>query len=119
MLYTNGHELHRRLGVLRKAHIVMISLDTLDLGKADASAVAVEDMLDTTRIFAQPNFNGDGIIPAEAAADEAIRAVIADIMACLGSETDRSGKPGVNQAKVDEFFVQAQAYSDWRKKAVL
>ena len=32
-------------------------------------------------------------------------------------ETDRSGKPGVNQAKVDQFFAEAQAYSDWWKKA--
>ena len=88
-----------------------------NLGKAEAAAVAVEDTLDTTRIFAQTLFNGDGIVPAEAAADEGTKAIIADVIACLGAETDRSGKPGVSQAKLDEFFAQAQAYSDWRKKA--
>src|SRR4030095_6920561 len=31
-------------------------------------------------------------------------------------ETDRSGKPGISQAKADQFFADAQAYSDWWKK---
>jgi hypothetical protein len=30
---------------------------------------------------------------------------------------DASGKPGVSQAKVDQFFAAAAAYSDWWKKA--
>ena len=49
--------------------------------------------------------------------DDATKAVIADIMACLGVETDRSGKPGVSQPKVDQFFAEAQAHSDWWKQA--
>ena len=56
-------------------------------------------------------------IPADSAEDDATKAVINDIIACLGAETDRSGKPGVSQAKVDQFFAEAQAYSDWWKKA--
>ncbi|MGD0351415.1 MAG: hypothetical protein ABSB84_14040 [Verrucomicrobiota bacterium] len=88
-----------------------------NLGKQDATAITVEDTADTTKIFAQTNFNGDGIVPADAAGDAATRAVIADIIACLGPETDRSGKPGVSQAKVDQFFAEAQAYSDWWKNA--
>ena len=35
------------------------------------------------------------------------------MITCFGAETDRSGKPGINQAKVDQLFAQAQAYSDW------
>jgi hypothetical protein len=73
--------------------------------------------MDTVKIFAATNFNGDGIIPADAASDDATKAVIADIMACLGVENDRSGKPGVSQPKVDQFFAEAQAYSDWWKQA--
>ena len=69
------------------------------------------------RFLPRPNFNGDGIVPAESAGDDATRAVITDIMACIGSETDRSGKPGVSQAGVDQFFAEAQAYSDWWKQA--
>ena len=89
----------------------------VNLGKADATSIAVEDASDTVKIFAQTKFNGDGIVPAEATDDAALKVVIADIIACLGAETDRSGKPGVSQAKVDQFFAEAAALSDWWKKA--
>jgi hypothetical protein len=89
----------------------------INLGKKDATVITLEDTADTAKIFAATNFNGDGIIPAEAANDDATRAVIADIMACCGVETDRSGKPGIGQAKADQFFAEAQLYSDWWKKA--
>ena len=89
----------------------------VNLGKADATAISIGDTMDTVKIFAATNFNGDGIIPADAAGDDATKAVIADIMACLGIETDRSGKPGVSQPKVDQFFTEAQAHSDWWKQA--
>ena len=56
-------------------------------------------------------------MPADSAADESTKAVINDIIACLGAETDASGKPGVSQAKIDQFFADAAAYSDWWKKA--
>jgi hypothetical protein len=56
-------------------------------------------------------------VPVESAPDDAVKSVITDIMACLGTENDRSGKPGVNQARVDQFFAEAQAYADWWKKA--
>ncbi len=88
-----------------------------NLGKADSAAIDLEDTADTAKIFAATNFNGDGIIPADAASDDVTKAVIADIMACLGIETDRSGKPGIGQAKADTFFAEAQAHSDWWKQA--
>ena len=56
-------------------------------------------------------------MPADSAGDDATKAVINDIIACLGPDTDASGKPGVSQAKVDQFFADAAAYSDWWKKA--
>ncbi len=88
-----------------------------NLGKKDASAITLEDTADTARIFAQTQFNGDGIVPADSAPDEVVKAVINDIIACLGADIDRSGKPGASQAKVDQFFTEAQAYSDWWRKA--
>ncbi len=87
-----------------------------NLGKKEASAITLEDTADTAKIFVQTKFNGDGIIPADSAEDEPTKAAINDIIACLGAETDRSGKPGITQAKVDQFFADAQAYSDWWKK---
>jgi hypothetical protein len=84
-----------------------------NLGEASAAAITTEDTADTTRIFAQTIFNGDGIIPPNAAEDSGVRSVIEDIIKCVGCETDRSGAPGVSQSLVDSFFAAANAYSDW------
>jgi len=89
----------------------------INLGKKDATAISLEDAGDTVKIFALTQFNGDGIVPADSAADDATKAVINDIIACLGSEADRSGKPGISQGKADQFFTEAAAFSDWRKQA--
>jgi hypothetical protein len=88
-----------------------------NLGKADESTISTEDTADTAKIFAKTYFNGDGIIPADAAENNAVKGVIQDTITCLGAETDRSGEPGVNQEKVDGFFAEAQSYSDWWKTA--
>ena len=87
------------------------------LKKADATVVTVEDACRVTERFVDTVLNGDGIIIPETARDDATRQVINDIIACLGTEPDRSGKPGISQAKVDQFFADAQAFSDWHKKA--
>lgn len=87
------------------------------LGKADAPAISLAEVTDTARIFAQTAFNGDGIIVAESATDDATRALLADIITCLGAETDRSGKPGVSQARVDQFFAECAAWDTWLKLA--
>jgi hypothetical protein len=87
------------------------------LKKADAAAVTVEDASQVTEKFVETVLNGDGIIITDTAGDDAAKQVIIDIIACLGAEADRSGKPGISQTKVDQFFADAQAFSDWHKKA--
>jgi hypothetical protein len=87
------------------------------LGKGDNDEVTFEEAAAAAQTFAAKPFNGDGIVPADSASDDATKAVIADIINCLGADTDASGKPGVSQAKVDQFFAEAAAYSDWWKKA--
>ncbi len=87
-----------------------------NLGKPDAVQISLADIADRAAIFAQTRFNGDGIVPVQVTDDPEIRQVIESIIACLGGEPDRSGKPGVNQAKLDAFFAAAQAFSDWWAK---
>ena len=87
------------------------------LGKGDAAEVTFEEAAAAAQTFAAKPFNGDGIVPADSASDDATKAVIADIINCLGADPDTSGKPGVSQAKVDQFFADAAAYSEWWKKA--
>ena len=86
-----------------------------NLGKAGAEAITLEDVSDTAKIFAETRFNGDGVLPAESAdeGDEATREAIVDILATLGSVPDRSGKPGVDRARVEAFFEQATALAAW------
>lgn len=87
------------------------------LGKADNGEVIIDEAAAAAATFAAKPFNGDGIVPADSASDDATKAVIADIIACLGPDTDASGKPGVGQPKVDRFFADAAAFSEWWKKA--
>ena len=87
------------------------------LGKGDNDEVTFDEAAAAAATFAAKPFNGDGVIPADTASDDATKAVIADIITCLGADADVSGKPGVSQAKVDQFFAEAAAYSDWWKKA--
>lgn len=84
------------------------------LGKADATEISLEDVADTERIFSQARFNGDGIVPAHAVEDEAIRSVVEDILACLGGDPDRSGAPGVTAEKIERFHDEARLLGDWR-----
>ena len=87
------------------------------LGKADTEEVTFDEAAAAAQTFAAKPFNGDGIVPADSTSDDATKAVMADIINCVGADTDASGKPGVSQARVDQFFAAAAAYSDWWKKA--
>jgi hypothetical protein len=87
------------------------------LGKADDGEITIDEAASAAQTFAAKPFNGDGVLPADSVADDATKAVIADIITCLGADNDVSGKPGISQAKVDRFFADAAAFSDWWKKA--
>lgn len=88
------------------------------LGKAGGSTINLEDVADTTKIFAATKFNGDGVIIPESAGDDAAtRQVIADIVATLGGVPDRCGAPGVDAAKVATFFADLAAFEAWTKQS--
>ncbi len=99
-------------GLIKSAREILANL-----GKPEAEAISVEDADDTAKIFSLARFNGDGLVPADSADDPAVQRVITEIIDCLGPETDRSGKPAVSQAKVDQFFADAKAYSEWHRTA--
>lgn len=89
-----------------------------DLGKPDATSISVADTADTARIFADTVFNGDGVIvPESAGTDEATVQLITDIIETHGSLPDRSGKPGIDQERIDAFFADAAAFAEWATKA--
>ena len=88
-----------------------------NLGKTTADAISLEEVADLDKIFSATKLNGDGIVPADSADDPATRAAIEDIIRTHGSLTDRSGKPGVNQALADKFFEDAKVYIEWLGQA--
>ena len=83
------------------------------LGREQADTITLDDIADTSKILAATRFNGDGILPAESAGDEVSAQAVRDIITALGSQPDRSGKPGIDQARVDRFFDQAAALVAW------
>lgn len=88
-----------------------------NLGKPDATSIAVADLEDSTRIFADTPFNGDGVVTELSTVDDEVKAVIAEIIDCLGPDVDRSGKPGVNTEKVEAFFTEIEAAHTWHQEA--
>ncbi|HEX8954178.1 MAG TPA: hypothetical protein VF945_20120, partial [Polyangia bacterium] len=79
------------------------------LGKSSATEITVEDLADTTKIFAETRFNGDGVVPVESGGNDGARQLITDNIETHGSVPDRSGKPGINQEKADAFFAEVEA----------
>ncbi|HEY6178146.1 MAG TPA: hypothetical protein VIX73_27005, partial [Kofleriaceae bacterium] len=77
-----------------------------DIGKPESYQVSLGDATSADQLLAAKPFNGDGVLPPESADDDGVRAVIADIIASHGSLPDRSGKPGVDQPRVDAFFAE-------------
>lgn len=88
-----------------------------NLGRKDAAVISLADASDANKIFSNTTLNGDGVIIPDSATDNAAKAVINDIIACLGSVPDRSGKAGIDQARADAFFAECAAFNDWMKKA--
>lgn len=97
--------------ILASARQILVHLE-----QPDAKEITVEHTSDPARILAHSLFNGDGIVTAEAAGDDFTRLVITTIIELYGAETDRSGKPGINQAKTDKFFASLTAYEGWVRK---
>lgn len=86
------------------------------VGKAPAAALEVADFADPARLFPPAEPNGDGIVPAALAGDEALAAVIADIIASQGAAGDRSGEPGVTADTITAFFTQAREWQAWQAR---
>lgn len=103
-------EVGRRL--LASARQILVSL-----GKQEASSITAEEISDAAKAFFDTKFNGDGVITTESADGAATGTVIEDIIRCMGSVEDRSGKPGIDQDLLDRFFVEAEEYSQWWVRA--
>ncbi|MBX3746910.1 MAG: hypothetical protein KF833_16490 [Verrucomicrobiae bacterium] len=87
------------------------------LEKPDATEIALADVEAIASQLTQTRFNGDGILPAESTDDPFLQKVIQEIAATQGTETDRSGHPGITQARLDTFFEQLADCNAWAARA--
>lgn len=87
------------------------------LGKEEAEEVSMQDVADTATLLHESAFNGDGIVPVHAADDPETRTLIEEIMACVGSDEDRSGQPGISSQRLAAFFEAAELYLQWWQAA--
>ncbi|MCX7635445.1 MAG: hypothetical protein N2Z74_06840, partial [Syntrophales bacterium] len=82
-------------------------------GKEGKETIGVSDTADAALVLSQQPFNGDGIITEDGCEDPEIKGIITDIIATMGGETDRSGKPGISSETLERFFSAASAYLAW------
>jgi hypothetical protein len=88
-----------------------------NVGKPDATVITVTDINARVAALSQMRFNGDGIMPPESVDDETVRQALRDILACVGGEKDRCGKPGVSEKNAELFFQDCTHYAAWHDMA--
>lgn len=106
-----------KLSAIKDAKVLAAAKHMLkDLKKADATSISVADTDEITKAFASTVLNGDGVVIPESADDADLKKVIEDAIAHIGSVPDRSGKPGIDQAKADELFAAVDLRAAWAAK---
>ncbi len=87
------------------------------LGKADAKSISVDDATSARSAFEKERFNGDGVVPAASAEDEAVKAALLDVLACTEAPAiDKNGDPGVTMESIAAFFDELQKHVEWLEK---
>ncbi|MCA9616409.1 MAG: hypothetical protein KC586_26815, partial [Myxococcales bacterium] len=86
----------------------------VSLEKADEKSLALADVKDAIEKFNKQRWNGDGVVPASSAEDEALKKALEDVLACTESPaTDKNGDPGVTADSIKAFFEELEAYVAW------
>jgi len=81
----------------------------------DQEFISTDNVSDTTTIYKNTPFNGDGIITALTPGDKDLQDVIKDAVSTVGSIKDRSGEDGINAELIDKFFAALNDYVAWKE----
>lgn len=84
--------------------------------KDEGSVVTLSHVEEAEKRFDAGIFNGDGIITVEGAGPNGLAKIVEDIIATHGSVPDRSGKDGVDAARIDAFFDEVEKLSAWHEE---
>ncbi|MCQ2145553.1 MAG: hypothetical protein MJY72_07400 [Bacteroidales bacterium] len=79
----------------------------------EKESISLAESSDSVAIFADSQFNGDGVITPASTSDEALKAVIEAAVAATGGSADRSGVQGVNADQIEAFYAACADYSAW------
>ena len=88
-----------------------------NLGMPEKTDISVKETSDFNAIFANTQFNGDGIITELCPEEEAIKTLISLIISCSEQATDRSGRPGIGESQINSFYQNCEEYNEWLKTA--
>lgn len=86
------------------------------IGKADSDSISVADTQDLSLMFPPMQANGDGLIPAAFAPNDSLASAINDIIATVGSVTDRSGEPAISTDHIEQFFADLVTVHEWQSQ---
>jgi hypothetical protein len=87
-----------------------------NLGKENNTELTVEETSDTEKIFASTRFNGDGIITEDTVATPELVQFLNEIIQCVSSLIDRSGKQGITEELLLTFIDNCEKYAAWHAK---
>ena len=96
-------------------HLLETSKQILENLGLEKNEISIADVSDSLAIFAKTRFNGDGIITENSSDDEAIKALIKNVIDTVGSATDRSGDPGINTDHIEVFYQALADYTAWKE----
>ena len=89
------------------------------MGRDDATEVSLDQIRAYRQQLSQLPRNGDGIVPPGTIENPAVAQFGHELIGALGGAADASGQPGLDQATLDQFQQQANAYLQWREKGLI
>lgn len=94
------------------------ALQILDFLAAESTkTISAEQTANLEQLFANTDFNGDGVITTLSTENETLKNAIETIITCVGSKTDRCGLEGITEEHITEFFTECEQYVQWRGNA--
>lgn len=83
----------------------------------DKSTITLEQVELALALFSQQPFNGDGVITRDAIDSEVLLSAFEDVIHCVGSREDISGKQGIDADLLDVFTAATDDRLTWMTSA--
>jgi len=84
------------------------------LGKSEAGEISLAEIRQIKSQVETTTVSEGGVVLPETTEDGEIRTFLEAVIATQGGAVHPSGKPGVDQAKLDAFLADAEAHLKWR-----